>query len=119
MGLNDLTTPKKRRSWPPVQIKDSGGNSIDFHIRESEVAEVDISAGYVAKGNALTNGFFICPLVTGTINVKLINQVDTTRSLPIPSERVDVMIGKWMEEKCVKIVASGTTVTRALIGWVE
>lgn len=116
---SELTTGKKRRAFPPVQIKDSGGNSIDFHIRESEIAEVDISAGYVAKGNALTNGFFICPLVTGNINVRLINQIDTTRSLPIPSERVDVMIGKWMEEKVVEIVANGTTVTRALIGWVE
>jgi len=116
---DNLTIPKKRRSWPPAQIKDSGGNSIDFHIRESETTEVDISAGYIAKENALTNGFFICPLVTGTIEVRLINQVDTTRSLPIPSERIDVMIGQWMEEKVVEIVASGTTVTRALIGWIE
>lgn len=115
----ELTTPKKRKNFPPTQIKDSGGNNLDFHIRESEIAEVDISAGYTAKGNALVSGFFICPLVAGTIEVRLINQIDSNRSLPIPIERVNVMVGQWMEEKVVEIVAGGTSVNRALIGWVE
>ena len=110
----------KKRSYPPVNTKDAGGHTISFHPNESEITEIDISAGYTPKSKqAIENGFWICPLEDGTINVRLLNQKDTTRSLPIPSERVLPFVGSWMEEKCVQIVASGTTVTRALIAWNE
>jgi len=111
---------KERRAYPPVQMRDSGGGSISFHPNESEITEIDISAGYKPKSKqALATGFWICPLATGTINVRLLHQKDTTRSLPIPAERIDAVLGTWMEEKCVEILASGTTVKRALIAWVE
>jgi hypothetical protein len=110
---------KKDRAYPPVNLKDTRGGTINFHPTESEVTEIDLSAGYIPKSQeAKSNGFWICPLETGTINVRLIGQKDTTRSLPIPIERVDVAIGQWMEEKCVEVLASGTTVSRALISWV-
>lgn len=109
-----------KKNNPGVNLRDSGGITINFHPTESETTEIDISNGYVPESEkAIRNGFWICPLTTGTINVRLLNQKDTTRSLPIPTERVDANLGQWMDEKCVEIVKSGTTVTRALIAWNE
>lgn len=114
-----MTLVKKDRAYPGINIKDTRGGTINFHPTESEVAEIDISQGYIPKSQeAKTNGFWICPLESGTINVQLIGQKDTSRSLPIPTERIDANIGQWMDEKCIKIIANGTTVTRALISWV-
>ena len=115
-----MTLAKERRAYPPAQMKDAGGETISFHPNESESTEINLSTGYKPKSKqALATGFWICPLVDGTINVRLLHQKDTTRSLPIPSERVFPMIGQWMEERCIEVLASGTTVTRALIAWVE
>lgn len=110
----------KRVAYSPANMKDAGGKTISFHPNESEITEIDLSNGYIPESKqARENGFWICPLVSGTINVRLLNQKDTTRSLPIPIERVDAMTGTWMEEKCIEVVKSGTTVSRALIAWVE
>ena len=66
---------KKDRAYPGVNMKDTRGGTINFHPTESEVTEIDISKGYVPKSQeAKTNGFWICPLVTGTINVQLIGR---------------------------------------------
>lgn len=109
-----------KKNNPGVSLRDSGGITINFHPTESEITEINISNGYVPESErAIKNGFWICPLEDGTINVRLLHQKDTSRSLPIPSERVLPMVGQWMEEKCVEVLASGTTVTRALIAWVE
>jgi len=107
----------KRKTHPKSQNVDSGGNILDFHISDSELVAINISNGYIAKGIAINNGFFICPLTTGIIKLKLLGQKGTTRTLTIPAARIDVMIGQWMEEKCVEIIKDGTTVTSALIGW--
>ena len=115
-----MSEKEKRTHFPPAQMKDAGGNSISFHPTESEITEIDISNGYVPKSiYAQKSGFWICPLVSGTITVRLVGQVDTNRSLPIPVERIDANIGQYLEEKCVEILATGTTVTRALIVWSE
>lgn len=108
---------EKRKIHPKSQNVDSGGNIIDFHISDAEPLLVNIKNGYKAKGIAMKNGFFICPLEAGSIQVKLLGQRDNSQTLTIPTERVDVMVGQWMEEKCVEIIASGTSVTKALIGW--
>ncbi len=115
-----MTLAKERRAYPPVNLKDSGGETINFLPNESEVTEIDLSKGYKPSSQqALANGFWICPLVSGTINVRLLHQKGTSRSLPIPVERIDANIGNYMEEKCIEILKSGTTVTRALIVWNE
>lgn len=115
-----MSEAKERRAYPPVQVKDAGGETVSFHPNESEITEIDLRSGYKPKSKqALATGFWICPLTTGTINVRLLHQKDTARSLPIPTERIDAMLGQWMEERCVEVLASGTTVERALIAWVE
>ncbi len=105
-----------KKIYAPTQLRDGGGHIIDFHISDGESTTIDISKGYKQDSDLVKRGFFICPLTTGIIKVKLLGQLDTTRTLTIPVVRVDKMIGLWMEEKCVEIVA-GTTVTEALIGW--
>lgn len=108
---------EKRRTHPKSQNVDSGGNILDFHISDSESTLIDISTGYTAQGIVMKNGFFICPLEAGVIKIKLLGQKNTTRTLTIPTERIEAMVGQWMEEKVVEIIANGTTVTKALIGW--
>lgn len=107
-------TLNKQRNHSPTQIKDGGGNTVDFQITAGEETAVDISAGFVPPTNI--KGFYICPLTTGDIKVRLAGQTGT-ESFTIPTARVDVMNGLWMEEKCIEIIATGTTVTSALIGW--
>jgi len=106
----------KQRGNQPVRIVDIAGNTVDFIISASESAEVDISSGYVPTNRLAREGFYICPTGSGTIQVRLVGH-SSSQSLTIPAARITAMQGRWMEEKCVEIIAGGTTVTAALIGW--
>ena len=116
---------KKKRAYPGVNIRDLGGNTIGFHPIDGEEDVVDISKGYKPKSTqAISNGFWICPLTTGIIKVRLLSQVDDAnpdenRSFIIASVRVEANIGQYLDEKCVEILRDGTTVTSAMIAWTE
>ena len=99
-----------------TRLADRGGNIIDTIITNGESDAVDISSGYQPSDVAARDGFYICPLGTGTINVVLAGQ-NQSGSFNIPAARVTAKQGLWMEEKCIAINATGTTVTSALIGW--
>ena len=115
---------KDNRNSPPVNIKDVGYNTISFHPTDGEPNPIDISNGYVPKSSvARRTGFWICPLVSGVIVVRLLNQVNddvsSYRSFTIAQVRVDANIGQYLEEKCIEIIANGTTVSSAIIAWNE
>ena len=108
----------KQRLNQATRIVDIAGNTVDFIITASESSEVDISSGYRPTDSLAREGFYICPTGAGTIQVRLIGHTDT-ESLTIPAARITAMQGRWMEEKCVEIIATSTTVTAALIGWAK
>ena len=108
----------KQRGNQPVRIVDFAGNTVDYIITASESGEVDISGGYVPDDPFAREGFYICPTGTGTIQVRLVGHT-SSESLTIPAARITAMQGRWMEEKCVEIIATSTTVTAALIGWAK
>ena len=108
----------KQRLNQAMRVVDIAGNTVDFIITAGETSEQDISGGYVPDDAFGREGFYICPTGTGTINVRLVGQ-SPGESFAIPAARVTAMQGMWMEEKCVEILATGTTVTAALIGWAK
>lgn len=102
----------KQRIHSPNQPKDSGGNTMDFHISDGENTVQDLTSGYIPPTKI--RGFFICPLVSGTMTVRLLGQAYPEQFV-IPTARVDAMVGFWMEEKISEIISSD--ITEALIGW--
>lgn len=63
------------------------------------------------------NGFYIIPLVSGSLTVKLVNQdgLDDSK-FEIPSSMIDQNLGKKLPFK-IKEVLSASTLTSALIVW--
>ena len=108
----------KQRGNQPVRIVDFAGNTVDWIISNGENTEQNISTGYRPTNRFAREGFYICPTGTGTITVRLVGQ-DASESFVIPAARITAMQGMWLEEKCIEILATGTTVTAALIGWAE
>ena len=108
----------KQRLNQPVRIVDIAGNTVDWIITNGENTEQDISSGYIPSNRFAREGFYICPTGTGTITVRLVGQ-SPSESFLIPAARITAMQGRWMEEKCIEILGTGTTVTAALIGWAE
>ena len=108
----------KQRLNQPVRIVDIAGNTVDWIITNGEKTEQDISSGYVPTNRFAREGFYICPTGAGAITVRLVGQL-ATESFVIPAARITAMQGRWMEEKCTEILATGTTVTAALIAWAE
>ena len=115
----------KKRAYPGINIRDVGGNTIGFHPIDGESGLIDISKGYKPKSiQAVTNGFWICPLTEGIIKVRLLSQLDDAnpdqnRSFIIAEVRVEANIGQYLDEKCAEILRDGTTVTSAMIAWTE
>lgn len=106
----------KQRTYPSQIVRDGGGNIVDFQITNGESTPQDISSGYEPKAEIVDKGFYICPLESGDIVVQLLGQEDG-ETFTIPTARVDVYVGSWMEEKIKRIISAGTTVTSCLIGW--
>jgi hypothetical protein len=104
----------KQRVHSSVQLKDGGGNTIDFHISDGENIVIDLSSAYTPPAYIANKGFFICPLVAGALVVRLIGQ-EVGDSFTIPAARINANIGLWMEEKCAEVISG--TVSSALIGW--
>ena len=102
----------KQRVHPPVQLRDGGGNIVDFQISCGVDGAQDISSGYTPPVGV--NSFYICPLEAGDIVVQLVGQTGVEQ-FTILSARVEPNVGFWLEEKCQKIISA--TVTSALIGW--
>ena len=112
-----MANKDKQRSYPSQSVRDGGGNIVDFQISNGESVAINPStAGYTPPALIAEKGFYICPLTTGILVVRLVGQ-STGSSFTIPAARVDVMTGFWMEEKVAEIIQSGTTVTSCLIGW--
>lgn len=104
----------KQRVHSPIQLKDGGGNTVDFHISDGESTAKNLSSAYTPPEYVREKGFFICPLVSGSLVVRLIGQ-DPGDSFAIPAARISANIGLWMEEKCAEVISG--TVSSALIGW--
>lgn len=109
----------KTRKVDPIQILDSGGNIVNFHVTDGESTFKDLSiVNYkIPVGKRETaSGFHICPLVAGTITGRLKGQTGT-ESYTVYPERTSLYIGSYMEENWDEIYASGTDVTKAMIAW--
>lgn len=110
-----MTDVVKQKSYPSQQLRDSGGNVVDFQITDGATINPS-TGGYTPPANKALSGFNICPLTAGVIVVRLKGQA-ATETFTIPEARISAMEGLWMEEKVAEIIAAGTTVTSCLVGW--
>ncbi len=108
---------KKRRDYPPVNIKDMQGNTVPFVFNSGLThngATTDYS--YNPKPTMQPYGFFIVPLSAGVIEVQLFGQEDD-ESFVIGAPEVTVSSGRQLPYRIKKVISSGTTVTSMQIVW--
>lgn len=112
-----LTTPKKIRNFPPVNVKDANGQTVSFGIYSNgETAIYDGSADKFFNQKTQPNGFYVIPLAAGAISVQLFNQEDSETYL-ISTTEVGTPDGKPLPYRLKAIFASGTTVSGMKIVW--
>lgn len=111
-----MTIYKKQRAYGSQSIRDGGGNIVDFQITNGEQTAINPTTGYLPSTEGSQKGFYICPLTEGVMVVRLVGQ-NSDESFTIPDARISAVVGTYMEEKCVEIISTGTTVTSCLIGW--
>ena len=111
-----LSGDNKRKQYPPFQLRDSEGRVTTININNGLSSEIDGTGGYSPSFDKHPNGFFIKPLVSGTIKVRLIGQAKGD-SYTFSTEEVNAYIGKRLEERVVEIIATGTTVDRLKVVW--
>jgi hypothetical protein len=112
-----LTTPKKKRFFPPVNVRDMEGYVVPFVFNNGET--INGSSDYFAnkKGSiGQDQGFFIVPLTAGAISVQLYGQEDGD-TFTIAAAEVTAYTGKPLPYRVKAVFSSGTTVTSMNIVW--
>lgn len=111
-----LTTPKQKRNFPPVNIRDMDGYVVPFVFNFGEnIGIVDYNLT-VGKPKFQDQGFFIVPLAGGTISVQLFGQEDG-ETFTISAAEVTAYTGTPLPYRCKAVYASGTTVSSMNIVW--
>lgn len=113
-----LTTPKKKRFFPPVNVRDMSGNVVPFVFNNGE--NIDGSSNYYFRmtyPKLQDQGFFIVPLTAGTITVQLYGQGDG-ETFTIDAAEITAYTGMPLPYRCKAVIAgAGTTVTSMNIVW--
>lgn len=112
-----MALPKDRKHFPPVNIRDGGGNVVSWDYNNGEPAEYTGAANKDYNVKTQPFGFFVVPLVTtGTIKVQLWGQTDD-ESYTFTTEEVDAHTGVKLPARIKKVFAVGTTIARMKIVW--
>lgn len=114
-----LTIPKKIRNYPPINVKDTGGQTVNFGIYSNgENAVYNAASDKFLNQRIQPQGFYVIPLVAGVIEVQLFNQEDG-ETYVISALEVGTPDGKPLPYRLKKILstASATTVNSMKIVW--
>ncbi len=109
-----MTTPKKKRAYPGINIKDIQGNTVPFVFNNGLAYSGATDYNYTISTQA--SGFFVVPLTAGVIVVQLFGQEDN-QTFTISAAEVTAYTGKTLPYRLKKIVSNGTTVTSMNIVW--
>ena len=108
-----LTTPKERRNYPGVNIKDVKGHTVPFIFNYGMA--YDGASDVTYKPSVQPEGFFVIPLGAGTITVQLFGQEDGETFL-IGAAEVTASQGVALPYR-LKAIYLATTVTSSNIVW--
>jgi len=108
-----LKTPKERRNYPGVNIKDIKGHTVPFIFNHGTAYDGATDVMYRVKTQP--EGFFVIPLGAGTITVQLFGQEDGETFL-IGAAEVTASQGVALPYR-LKAIYSATTVTSMNLVW--
>lgn len=114
--MSNLTIPKKKRNFPPVNVRDLEGHVVPFVFNNAD--KIDGNTIYTFSQSSpkyQDQGFFIVPLTAGAITVQLFGQNDG-ETFVIDAAEVTAYTGKALPYRC-KAVYTATTVTSMNIVW--
>lgn len=110
-----LKTPKEKRNYPGINIKDIKGQTVPFVFNYGISYAGSTDKTYTPKTQP--EGFFVIPLGAGVIEVQLFGQEDG-QTYSISAAEVTAYTGMTLPYRLKKIVSgAGTTVASMKIVW--
>jgi hypothetical protein len=107
---------KNRTNYPPVNVRDGGGNVVSWMINNGEYDVYTATQDKYYDIEKQPYGFFIIPITTGTITVQLFNQADDER-YEFSAVEVSNNQGKILPARVKAVFVTGTTVNQMKIVW--